>query len=131
MQNQTNQLKTSKGQPNGYAPLDANSKVPVANLPSTVELKTNKNRPNGHLGLGQNGKYDSIRSTRDGVYASIGSVYLSTTSPRTIQATAGSIIHLPTDNLSKGLGYMIKNDSDGVVTIKSNTTTIATLGSTV
>ena len=30
--------KANKGEPNGYAPLDANAKVPVANLPDTASL---------------------------------------------------------------------------------------------
>jgi len=79
------ELKSDKGSPNGYAPLDANSKVPVANLPdqasldaevaaavsahnalttsvhgigntANLELVTNKNAANGYAGLGADGK---------------------------------------------------------------------------
>jgi len=77
--------KNKKGVANGYAPLDANSKVPAANLPDTaaldaevaaavsahnalttsvhgisntanLELVTNKNAANGYAGLGADGK---------------------------------------------------------------------------
>ena len=79
------ELKSNKGSPNGYAPLDASSKVPLANLPdqasldaevaaavsahnalttsvhgisdtANLELVTNKNTANGYAGLGADGK---------------------------------------------------------------------------
>ena len=79
------ELKSDKGSPGGYAPLDANSRVPLANLPdqasldaevaaavsahnalttsvhgiadtASLELVTNKNAANGYAGLGADGK---------------------------------------------------------------------------
>lgn len=77
--------KNQKGVPDGYAPLDSNAKVPVANLPdqtsldaevdakvathnssttnvhgitntANLEYATNKNAANGYAGLGADGK---------------------------------------------------------------------------
>lgn len=70
--------KANKNAANGYAPLDANAKVPVANLPAhshaiadvtnlqtildgkqasgSYELTSNRNAANGYAGLGADGK---------------------------------------------------------------------------
>jgi hypothetical protein len=44
-----------KGQPNGYAPLDASAIVPLANLPA-FQLVSEKGQPNGYPSLGPDGK---------------------------------------------------------------------------
>lgn len=50
------ETKSNKGSPNGYAPLDSNSRVPIQNLPANLEYLTNKNAANGYAGLGADGK---------------------------------------------------------------------------
>ena len=55
------QLESEKGAANGYAPLDASSDVPDANIPAGIERTANKDAASGYAGLDANGRVVSSK----------------------------------------------------------------------
>lgn len=60
--------KAAKGQPSGYAPLDANSTVPDSNLSDNVQLKTDKGAAAGYAPLDAGARVPKVNLPTDTVY---------------------------------------------------------------
>ena len=87
--------KDNKGQANGYAPLDANSKVPVANLPDTASLDAEvdgKIAEHGDESLNVHGIADTADLATKTYVVSQGSNHNSSTSVHGIANTADLVL---------------------------------------
>lgn len=87
--------KDNKGQANGYAPLDANSKVPVANLPDTASLDAEvdgKIAEHGDESLNVHGIADTADLATKTYVVSQGSNHNSSTSVHGIANTANLVL---------------------------------------